>query len=201
VSGFQEHRVEAGFDLVLRMQQGDENALGEFFDHWYPVVHALLTRMLQSNEDVDDAIEETFWHAWTHVGVLGLETVSVQTWLLTIARRHGLARLRPERSAGVDRVNGDGVEHRYAAIASAPSSENPRIGADHFVQKQRVDDALAKLSREQREALELAYFRGLSQAEIASRTAAPLEHVKTGLGQAMHTLSREIGLATARVVS
>src|SRR4029077_5042123 len=80
--------------LVRRMKAGDEGALGEFYDRWFPVVNCLATRMLKSPTDIEDAVEETFWQAWRQADRFDPERGTVQTWLLTMARSRVLDRLR-----------------------------------------------------------------------------------------------------------
>src|SRR5207244_4223272 len=88
---------DADLELVRRMQAKDERALGAFYDKWYPIVHALMIRMLKSADDVEDVVEETFWQVWRQADRFTADRGSVQTWLLTIARSRALDRLRATR--------------------------------------------------------------------------------------------------------
>src|SRR4029077_11022781 len=89
----------AGVDaeLVRRMRSKDERALGTFYDRWFPVVHGVVSRMLESPDDVEDVVEEAFWQAWRQAERFEVERGSVQTWLLTITRSRALDRLRARR--------------------------------------------------------------------------------------------------------
>jgi RNA polymerase sigma-70 factor, ECF subfamily len=171
------------------MKAGDENALGEFYDHWFAVVNGLATRMLKSATDVEDAVEETFWQAWRQADRFDPERGTVQTWLLTMARSRVLDRLRATR-----RLREDSIDDSPNVEASdlAPSPTDPSLAAEHAERKRLVLAALGELPHEQREALELGYFGGLSQSEIAQRTGLPLGTIKTRVRLAMLKLRERL---------
>lgn len=180
-------------ELVRRMQAGDERALSAFYDRWFPVVNCLVTRIVKSPDDGEDVVEETFWQAWRQSSRFDPERGSVQTWLLTIARSRALDRLRALKRVREESSDALALEDAAASSASAdepfvPSPSDPSLAVEHQERKAVVLAALAELPREQREALELGYFRGLSQSEIAERTGQPLGTVKTRMRLAMHKL-------------
>jgi len=182
--------AEVDAELVRRMQSGDERALGAFYDRWYPIVNGLVARMLKSADDVEDVVEETFWQVWRQSNRFAEGRGSVQTWLLTIARSRALDRIRATRRRREDSIDADGGEN-LAAVAEASfatASNDPSLAVEHKERSQAIRAALGELPREQREALELGYFRGLSQSEIAERTGQPLGTVKTRMRLAMQKL-------------
>jgi RNA polymerase sigma-70 factor (ECF subfamily) len=185
---------EVDVALVRRMDAGDEQALSAFYGRWYPVVTALVTRILKSAEDVVDVVEETFWQAWRQAGRFASSRGSVQTWLLTIARSRALDRLRAARRLREESIDdAPSAETGSADVGAAlPSTSDPSLDAEHSERKQLVVAALGELPREQREALELGYFGGLSQAEIAERTGQPLGTVKTRMRLAMLKLKERL---------
>ena len=185
---------EADVALVRRMEAGDEQALSAFYARWYPVVTALVTRILKSAEDVEDVVEETFWQAWRQASRFAASRGSVQTWLLTIARSRALDRLRAARRLREESIDdAPGAETGSADVGVAlASTSDPSLDAEHSERKQLVVAALGELPREQREALELGYFGGLSQAEIAERTEQPLGTVKTRMRLAMLKLKERL---------
>lgn len=165
------------------MQAGDELALGEFYDRWFPIVSGLINRMLKSVNDVEDVVEETFWQAWRQAQRYTEARGSVQTWLLTIARTRALDRLRASR-----RLREESIDVTAAADGSSATpkaSSDPLLDAELAERKQLVLSAMSELPREQREALELGYFGGLSQSEIAERTGQPLGTIKTRMRLAL----------------
>lgn len=186
--------TDVDVDLIERMQRRDERALGDFYDHWYPVVHGLLTRILKSASDVEDVVEETFWQVWRQADRFAADRGSVQTWVLTIARSRALDRLRATkrlREESIDDTNADGGP---AAASAVQSSSDPSLDAELSERRQLVVEALADLPGEQREALELGYFGGLSQSEIAERTGQPLGTIKTRMRLAMLKLRDRLSL-------
>lgn len=182
--------AEVDAELVRRMQSGDERALGAFYDRWYPIVNGLVARMLKSADDVEDVVEETFWQVWRQANRFAEGRGSVQTWLLTIARSRALDRIRATRRRREDSIDDDGGEN-LASVAEAsftPAPNDPSLAVEHNERSQLIRAALGELPREQREALELGYFRGLSQSEIAERTGQPLGTVKTRMRLALQKL-------------
>jgi RNA polymerase sigma-70 factor (ECF subfamily) len=144
-------------------------------------VSALVARIVQSADDADDVVEETFWQAWRQAARFAADRGSVATWLLTIARSRALDRLRATRRQREEAIDDRAVERSAAADGDAfiaPASD-PSRDAEAGERGVLVRRALGELPREQREALELGYFGGLSQSEIAERTGQPLGTVKT----------------------
>jgi RNA polymerase sigma-70 factor (ECF subfamily) len=171
------------------MQAGDEGALGELYDRWFPIVTGLINRMLKSADDVEDVVEETFWQAWRQAQRYTAERGSVQTWLLTIARTRALDRLRASRRLREESIDDVVAAGESSAAAATPrSSSDPLLDVEHAERKRLVLAAVSELPREQREALELGYFGGLSQSEIAERTGQPLGTIKTRMRLALFKL-------------
>ena len=173
--------------LVRRMAAGDEQALSAFYDRWFPIVNGLITRILKSADDVEDVVEETFWQAWRQANRFAADRGSVQTWVLTIARSRALDRLRATRRLREDSINDSGASAGAADSAemSVRSTSDPSADAEHSERRRLVVAALNELPQEQRQALELGYFGGLSQTEIAERTGQPLGTIKTRMRLAM----------------
>jgi RNA polymerase sigma-70 factor, ECF subfamily len=178
--------------LVRRMQAGDERALSEFYARWFPVVNSLISRMLKSADDVEDVVEETFWQVWRQANRFAEGRGSVQTWLLTIARSRTLDRLRALRRLREDSIDDRGTDSERGPSAADSSfispASDPSMHTEHQERRTLVLAALADLPGEQREALELGYFGGLSQSEIAERTGQPLGTIKTRMRLAIMKL-------------
>jgi RNA polymerase sigma-70 factor (ECF subfamily) len=175
------------------MQAGDEGALGEFYDRWFPIVSGLISRMLKSADDVEDVVEEAFWQAWRQAKRYAPERGSVQTWLLTIARTRALDRLRASRRLREESMDDAATVSGDSSPASvALSADDPSLDVELAERRQLVLAALAELPREQRETLELGYFGGLSQSEIAERTGQPLGTIKTRMRLALLKLRNRL---------
>ncbi|MEO5816342.1 MAG: sigma-70 family RNA polymerase sigma factor [Gemmatimonadaceae bacterium] len=171
-------------EVIRRMAAGDEQALVAFYDRWNSLVHAVVLRILRQSDDVEDVVEEVFWQAWRQSNRYLATRGSVQTWLLTIARSRALDRVR-----SVKRLREDPLEDENgAAIVQQASEGDASMDAESAERRVIVIAALAELPAEQREALELGYYSGLSQSEIAERTGQPLGTIKTRMRLAMQKL-------------
>ena len=170
--------------LLRRMGEGDEQALGLFYDRWQPLVHGVVLRVLRQREDVEGVVEEVFWQAWKQAARYESGRGSVQTWLLTIARSRALDKVRALR-----RLREDPMENeRGEIVVHLAADGDPSMSTEAAERRSIVLAALAELPAEQRQALELGYFAGLSQTEIAERTGQPLGTVKTRMRLAMQKL-------------
>ena len=172
------------------MAEGDEQALGVLYDRWNAIVHGVVARMLRQPDDVEDVVEEAFWQAWRQASRFDPTRGAVQTWLLTIARSRALDRVRSLRRRREEPLEGDDGH-----VATQQTAEgDPGLDAEASERRSIVVAALADLPQEQREALELGYFGGLSQSEIAERTGQPLGTVKTRMRLAMQKLRGQLQL-------
>jgi RNA polymerase sigma-70 factor (ECF subfamily) len=170
--------------LLRDMAAGDEQALGALYDRWHALVHGVVMRILRQQNDVEDVVEETFWQAWRQADRYQPGRGSVQTWLLTIARSRALDRVRRLKRLREEPLEGDGGEILTRQVADG----DPGTDAEESERRAIIAAALAELPAEQREALELGYFGGLSQSEIADRTGQPLGTIKTRVRLAMQKL-------------
>jgi RNA polymerase sigma-70 factor, ECF subfamily len=183
--------VEGGSDdeaLVRRMAAGEDRALGDLYDRWQPVVHGVVSRMLRQADDVEDVVEETFWQAWKQASRFDRTRGAVQTWLLTIARSRALDRVRALRRRREEPLEGDDGQPVVQQVAEG----DPGQDAETSERRRLVVAALSGLPAEQREALELGYFGGLSQTEIAEKTGQPLGTVKTRMRLALQKLRGQL---------
>jgi len=174
--------------LVRRMAAGDDQALGALYDRWAAVVHGVVSRLLRQPDDVEDVVEETFWQAWRQAARFDRTRGAVQTWLLTIARSRALDRVRALRRRREEPLEGDDGQ----TVVQQAAEGDPGLDAEASERRRIVVAALAGLPAEQREALELGYFGGLSQTEIAERTGQPLGTVKTRMRLAMQKLRGQL---------
>jgi RNA polymerase sigma-70 factor (ECF subfamily) len=171
-------------DAALLRQIADrrQEALAELYDRHAPTLLALAKRVLGNAADAEEVLQEVFVHVWNQAGRYDPTRSSVSTWLVLIARSRAIDRLRSRRV--VERTH-------EAAHQENPGDHTSPEGADNvFMQerRERVRDELAKLPPEQREVLEMAFYQGLTQTEIASRADIPLGTVKTRTLLAMKKL-------------
>lgn len=175
-------------ELVRRMVDTDETALGALYDQWSRALYSLVLHLLQDPDEAEDVVEETFWQAWRKASSYEPSRGAVSTWLLTIGRRRALDRLRARKRNRED-LNGGNV------FADHPSSDpDPYQDVEGADVRESVRAALNALPEEQRQPLELGYFNGLSQAEIAEETGEPLGTVKTRMRLALQKLREPLAI-------
>ena len=165
-------------ELVARMSAGDDAALAQLYDRWSRPVFSLVLRLVRDGDDAEDVVEEAFWQVWRQASRYDGSRGEVGTWLLTIARTRALDRLRSRRRLREEPLTPVSLDASGAGGATS-AADDPSVRAEASERRTIVAQALQTLPREQREVLELAYFAGLSQAEIADRTGQPLGTVKT----------------------
>jgi RNA polymerase sigma-70 factor (ECF subfamily) len=161
--------------VVERMAQGDGGALAELYDRHGRIVYSLAVRILADHGEAEDLTQDVFALAWRNAARYDPARGAVAAWLLVTTRTRAIDRLRGRRVRPAP-AGEDDLRRLDAIPDSAPSVE--MIAADRETAV-RVRDALAGLPVEQREALELAYFEGLSHSEIGDRTGTPLGTIKT----------------------
>lgn len=174
--------------LIRRMCDADETALGALYDRWARSLYSLVFHLLKDADEAEDVVEETFWQAWRKASSYEPSRGAVSTWLLTIGRRRALDRLRA-KSRRREESTQSGV---LADIASQAS--DPLQVVESSERRTNVLNALRELPDEQREVLELGYFQGLSQSEIADTTGQPLGTVKTRMRLAMQKLREPLSM-------
>jgi RNA polymerase sigma-70 factor (ECF subfamily) len=173
-------------DLLRRVAKGDRVAFRALYDRYAGRVFAAARRLVM-NVEAEEIVQEAFLDVWNQASTFDETRGSAASWILSVGRNRAIDRLR--RSATQRRtVEGLAREHQIHSAVARPDRDFDR-GQD----KSRVTKALQTLSREQRTVVELAYFDGLSQAEIAARTGDPLGTVKGRARAALATLSRELG--------
>jgi len=163
-----------------RVRAGDTRALEELYDRHGDLLYSLVMRILRSAADAEEVVQEAWLQAWRKAGSFDPARGTVAAWLITIARNRAIDRLRSEGSR--ERAQALAGAEPAAPVADASGEVGQRTLAEHMA------SALATLERQHREVLELAYFGGLSQTEIATRLGAPLGTVKSWTRQALARL-------------
>lgn len=173
------------------MASGDEAALGELYDRWSTLVHSLVIRIVKDAEEAEETVEATFWQAWRQAARYEESRGAVSTWLTTIARSRALDRVRARTRVLEQSLSRFGEEIDSVADTSS-TGRDPHSSAEASERRDIVVAAIATLPAEQRETIELAYFGGLSQSEIAERTGQPLGTVKTRARLALDKLRERL---------
>lgn len=168
---------------------GDAAAFGLAYDRYAPTIYALLLRILRDVEDAKEILQETFLTAWSNAETFDVRRGSELAWLITMARSRGIDRLRARTRRG-EREEEAGREIFKTRPNVDPSGNDPVAFREI---RSAVRSAMQELPDPQRTALELAYFDGLSQSEIATRLGEPLGTIKTRTQLAMKRLRERLG--------
>jgi RNA polymerase sigma-70 factor, ECF subfamily len=162
----------AGETLIRRMAAGDGEAFGAFYDRYAPLVYPLIVRIVRDRSDAADVLQEVFWEAWQGAAAYDSARGTPEAWMITRARTRSIDRVRTVRRRGETFVAP--VDEGLVG-APAEAGEAAERAEDRGV----LRTALQSLPPLQREAIELAYYAGLTQTEIAERLKQPLGTVKT----------------------
>ncbi len=165
--------------LLRRIQAHDESALNALMQKHGGCLRAVVAQILHHDPDVDDAVQDVFLHVWDHANVFDTHRGKALGWMITIARRRAIDRLRSRQS--LDRAHERlrlTAERNPLATGIAATVRDDASISDCSAMLARV---LERLPAPQRQAVKLAYYHGLSQREIAARTRIPLGTIKTRL--------------------
>jgi RNA polymerase sigma factor (sigma-70 family) len=169
--------------LMAAIGSGDTEALGKLYDRYNRLAIAVASRVLGDHNAVEDTVQDAFLSVWRRVDSFDPGRGSARGWLLTIVRNAAVDRRRGRHARALQDSPLDDVSFRLAT-----DGEETFAMVAASVEATRVRDALTLLPSEQREAIELAYFGGLTHQEIAERTGAALGTVKGRMRLGLHKL-------------
>ena len=173
--------------LMTRVASGDSKALEGLFDRHAGVIKSVIFKIIHNEAEAEDVLMEVFFEAWNHATKYSAEKGKALGWLVTMARRRGIDRLRKRQSysRATDRLQVE-VEHDPEAWISGrdPDGDTERADVRAFIRARMME-----LPTFQREAIEYAFFKGMSQREIAAHTGIPLGTIKTRIELGLKKLS------------
>jgi RNA polymerase sigma-70 factor (ECF subfamily) len=159
--------------LITRVAAGDRDAFGRFYDQRAPVAFGMIRRVLRDQEAAAEVLQEVFWQVWREASRYDPKRGSPEAWVVMRAKARAIDRLRSIRRQGRTFV---APLDESIARRDDEQAENPAVLAE---ERGLVQKALAQLPEPQRRVIELAFFDGLTQSEIATRLGEPLGTVKT----------------------
>jgi RNA polymerase sigma factor (sigma-70 family) len=169
--------------LVALVARADDSALAELYDRFGHVAYGLALRVVRDPALAEDAVQEAFLAVWRSAARFVPERAKASTWILTLVHRRAVDIVRREEPRRTEPLE----------AAPQPSANLTEDEAWLRLRRTRVQEALRRLPDQQREALELAYFGGFTQSELADRLGEPLGTIKsrmfTGLARLRELLA------------
>ena len=178
--------------LVSRAAGGDERAIGELYDRYGAMAYSLACAVVGEHADAEEVVADAFAQVWRSAAGFDPARGSVAAWIATICRTRALdlVRSRKRRARVVEEAAV--VSDEGESLVFAPSIESTDRGAELTETSAIVQKSLADLPADQRRVIELAYFGGLSQSEIAAQLSQPLGTVKTRMRSGMEKLRQAL---------
>ena len=167
--------------LLRRVARGDRDAFAAFYDHTKTRVYGLVTRVLRDSGYSEETTQEVYLEVWRTASEYDSAKGSALAWLLTMAHRRAIDRVRTEQA-------GSHRESRYGAATVEPASDVVADSAIAGDERRRVTECLGSLTDAQRQCIELAYYDGLTYAEVSQRLAANLSTIKSRMRDALRGL-------------
>jgi RNA polymerase sigma-70 factor (ECF subfamily) len=179
--------------LLQRIVARDERAVAELYDRHNRLVFSVIWRILRSQADAEDVLQDTFVRVWTRAETYDVSLGSPTTWLTRIARNRALDRLRAQRArASVDGQAPEKDTTREIQEAVAAVSDRPDVRTEDAALTAALRGAVARLPETQRVLIEAAYFEGYTHQELAERLGLPLGTVKTRIRAGLQALRAQM---------
>ena len=176
-------------ELVRRLQRREPDAMRELYDRFGRIAFSVIVAIVRDSSVAEDLVQETFLRVWNRAQGFEAGRGALGPWLLAIARNRAIDHVR-SASSRMDRnsFEFDAREHPSLFV----DMEREVFNTDHA---RVIRGAIAKLNPNQQKVIELAYYEGLSQTEMAERMGEPLGTVKTWVRTALQHLRAELGQA------
>lgn len=178
---------DAVADLLLRVAEGDQTAFAELYDSLSARVFGLILRVLVNRSQSEEVLQEVFLEIWQSASRFVPNKGQGRTWVMTIAHRRAVDRVRSSQSSSDRDVR---VGLRDIGVPHDSVAEQAELG----IEGEKVVTALSGLPEAQREAIVLAYYGGYSQNEIAVLLGAPLGTIKTRMRDGLIRLRTAMGV-------
>jgi RNA polymerase sigma-70 factor (ECF subfamily) len=165
-------------ELMLGIQNEDPDALSQLYDRYSGIIKALILRVIHNDAEADDLLQEIFMEIWNQAKNFSAQKGKPLGWMVTLARRRAIDGLRKKQAyaRAEERLQNETEQQPEAWVLNTTEAEIT-LGDRRVIIRQVIDS----LPPPQQEAVELAFFKGMSQREIAAKTNTPLGTVKTRL--------------------
>ncbi len=173
-----EHEGPSDFELMAGIQAENADALSQLYDRYNGVLKALILRVIHNESEADDLLQEVFMEIWNQAKNFSAHKGKPLGWMVTLARRRAIDTLRKKQAyaRATERFEAESKNHPDAWIHTG-TTEDINLGDT----RQHLRKVIESLPEAQQKAVQLAFFQGMSQREIAADTNTPLGTVKTRL--------------------
>jgi len=179
-------RAQSDDQIVALLTTRDERGLVTLYDRYGRLVYSLIVRIVRHEDVAAQMTQEVFLNAWRQASVRHPNSGHVASWLLAIAHRAAISEVRRDSPRPEQATHGPDPSGAMLTVSgNSPTDEERQLGG---VRRETVLAALALLPQDQHQLLEMAYFEGLTQAQIAQRTGIPLDTIRTATYQALRHL-------------
>jgi RNA polymerase sigma-70 factor (ECF subfamily) len=179
-------RNEEDRGLMTRIVKRDTDALSELYERYAGLVYTLVLRMVKAADEAEDLVQEVFIQIWNKAATFAEAKGSVYTWVVTIARREAIDRLRSSQNMSKGQNQDD--DSVLFQLPDAAYTSNPLLAAISSEYEGLMRDGLTLLTEDQRTIIEMSYYEGYTQRQIAERLHIPLGTVKTRMRQGLINL-------------
>jgi RNA polymerase sigma factor (sigma-70 family) len=169
--------------LLAQVARGDEAALGEVYDRFGRVAYGLALRILRDERLAEDAVQEAFLAVWRQAASFRPDRASARTWVLTLVHRRAVDLVRREERRRAETLEPE----------TEPAGSSAAEDAELRSRRLAVQRALAQLPDDQRRPIELAYYGGLTQSELAEQLGLPLGTIKSRMFAGLERLGELLG--------
>lgn len=178
-------------ELARRLQKREPQAMADLYDRYGRLVYSIIYGVVRDVGVAEDLVQETFLRVWNRVGGFDAERGALGPWMLAIARNRAIDYIRSARAKMDKNLTELDLFERaeHGNPASFVDMERDLLSADSA---RRIKSAMSKLNQNQMKVIELAYYEGLSQTEMAERLGQPLGTVKTWVRTALKNLKDEL---------
>ncbi len=176
-------------ELLDRIRKGDPSALDVLYGRYASAVYSLVWKILQSSEEAEDVALDVFWQVWRQADRYEPARGAPPAWIFTVARSRAIDRLRARHRREDRTISFDDPD---ANLDPLDDQATPDQVASFRQARDAVRNAMKTLSPAQREAVELAFFKGLTHVEIAEHLRQPLGTVKTRIRQGLLKLRKQL---------
>lgn len=177
-------------ELIRQMRSGDERAFTAFYDRFAPGLFSMIYAILHDQIESEDVLQEAFLQMWKRTATYDATRSSLFTWAVMIARHKAIDRLRSRQRQS--RLS-EAVAMESEPFALSPSSDRADNTLARNDERERVRAALGQIGEAQREAIDLAFFGGMTQTQISERLGAPLGTVKARIRRGLLALREVLG--------